>query len=277
MKKVISAIAASVLAVSAFPISSASAIETAPANELSVSTEVLETSITVGDTVIPAGATAITINANNLTDFNATRTKLEINGNVVVGNNDLPVVSKGNLLDNSHIVGFVNEDIAVFSSASADSASGSGELFTFYISSEENVSSDDFEILDYFFDDASVSIENVNQPMGSGAGFYIAGDMNDDDVISVSDAVCVDQALAKAPISPLYHPYVESMPAYYFSYIYVADAAFIYTDYRGITKINTFDVILYYDAVTAGSGTFDPLDIDPLCRLGMPVPVSSSI
>ncbi len=277
MKKVISAIAASVLAVSAFPISSASAIETAPANELSVSTEVLETSITVGDTVIPAGATAITINANNLTDFNATRTKLEINGNVVVGNNDLPVVSKGNLLDNSHIVGFVNEDIAVFSSASADSASGSGELFTFYINSEENVSSDDFEILDCFFDDVSVSLENVNQPMGSSAGFYIAGDMNDDDVISVSDAVCVDQALIKAKMSYLPYNFVNSLPTYYFPYIYVADAAFIYTDFRPITKVNTADVILYYDAVTAGGGTFDPLDIDPLCRLGMPVPVLPSI
>lgn len=62
MKKIISAISASVLAVSALPVVTASAVNHSEENILSVSAETVSEALTVDETVIPAGAVAVTVN-----------------------------------------------------------------------------------------------------------------------------------------------------------------------------------------------------------------------
>lgn len=259
MKKVISAIAASVLAVSAFPISSASAIETAPANELSVSTEVLETSITVGDTVIPAGATAVTVSIDNNMGFDSSETKLEIGSayDVIFDTNGNPIISKGDVLANSLIQGAVGEEFAMFASASGEITSVNGEMFTFYAYVDDNSDDDSIEVVSDEQDTFS-GIENGGvSPNASDDGYYIIGDVTDDDSINSADASAVLYAINKSGRTKLPNAFVRLMPTYYFPDIYVVDAAFIWgTHDNFITQKYTSNVILAYFAKLSVGQTY---------------------
>lgn len=286
MKKVISAIAASVLAVSAFPISSASAIETAPANELSVSTEVLETSITVGDTVIPAGATAVTVSIDNNAGFDSSETKIELGSayDVIFDTHENPVISKGNVLADSRIQGAVGEEFAMFASASGEITSVNGEMFTFYAYVDSNSNDDFIEIVSGEQDTFSYVEDSGLSPNASGDGYYIVGDVTDDDIINPSDSSAVLYAISKSGRTNLPNAFVSLMPTYYFSNIYVADAAFIWGSYDNfITQEYTADVILAYYAQRSVGQTYyyvsepgDTNHTDAHLLLGFPVPTGAT-
>ena len=262
MKKVISAIAASVLAVSAFPISSASAIETAPANELSVSTEVLETSITVGDTVIPAGATAVTVSIDNNAGFNSSTTKLNIgDANVVTDSNGSPVFSSGDVLDNFSIASASKDNLIVVSSASANYTFEDGEMFTFYVS--DNYSGATFvDVVDI-----AVPLEEIVSPLSITYSYHI-GDVNDDGIIDSSDASYILQAIytyadnfdPTHPDAPSdFDPDDPILPvsianediSTYFSHIHFAQVA----DTNKTTEIDSYDadnVLAFYSYLSVG-------------------------
>ena len=195
MKKVISAIAASVLAVSAFPISSASAIETAPANELSVSTEVLETSITVGDTVIPAGATAVTVSIDNNTGFNNNFTKLLIGNayDVIVSESYTPVISVGDSMENFCTAAFENNNTVAFSAASSELNYSNGEIFTIFL--ETNHTGSDESIAISNEEAGNILRKNVNSTRAF--RYATRGDVNDDGYINSADSSDVLEAISQ--------------------------------------------------------------------------------
>ena len=250
MKKVISAIAASVLAVSAFPISSVSAtnVSNTPANDvLSMSTEVLETSITVDDAVIPAGATAVTVNVSNNTGFDSSATKINIgNANVIVDENGNPIFSVGDVLEDTMVVSAKKDNFIVVTSASADETFDNGEMFTFYVSggsSRMSIVDIEEELLD------------INAESNRSVYSYFRGDVHHDAHIDASDASTVLHAIS------LYTPtqsqqsltvaIADANLSTYFPLIHYADAAD--TNQNGkITSVDADYILAFFSKISVG-------------------------
>ena len=191
MKKVISAIAASVLAVSAFPISSVSAtnVSNTPTNDvLSMSTEVLETSIIVNDAVIPAGATAVTVNVSNNTGFDSSATKINVgNANVIVDENGCPVFSTGDVLEDTMVASAKKDNFIVVTSASANETFDNGEMFTFYVSGGSSKMS---------IVDIEEELVDINAQPDRSIYTYFIGDVHHDGHIDAADASTVLHAIS---------------------------------------------------------------------------------
>ena len=250
MKKVISAIAASVLAVSAFPISSASAtnVSNTPANDvLSMSAEVLETSITVDDAVIPAGATAVTVNVSNNTGFDSSATKINVgNANVIVDENGNPIFSVGDVLEDTMVVSAKKDNFIVVTSASANETFDNGEMFTFYVSggnSRMSIVDIEEELLD------------INAQPDRSVYSYFIGDVHHDGHIDSSDASTVLHAISLYTPTQ-YHPCLTVEIANadlstYFPLIHYAEAA----DPNETGEITSSDaqcILNFYALISAG-------------------------
>lgn len=218
--------------------------------------------------------------------FDSSETKLEIGSayDVIFDTNGNPIISKGDVLANSLIQGAVGEEFAIFASASGEITSVNGEMFTFYAYVDGNSNDDFIEIVGD--EQGTLSgIENGGvSPNASGDGYYIIGDVNDDDVINPSDSSAVLYAINKSGRTNLPNSFVSLMPTYYFPDIYVADAAFIwgtYDDY--ITQEYTADVILAYYAKRSVGQTYyyvsepgDTNHTDAHLLLGFPVPTGTT-
>ena len=173
MKKFVSTLMASVLAVSAFPIVSASAVETP--NTLSVSTEILGESVTVDETVIPEGSVAVTVSVSNNDGFSSSTTKLDVNAaDVVTDENGRPVFVSGNLLDSSIVKSVEKDNVVAFVSASAEKTYDDGKMFTFFVS-------DNYSGVD-------IIREEGNSHIRPALYAYRIGDVDDDGYIDAADA-----------------------------------------------------------------------------------------
>lgn len=270
LKKVCSSIISSVLAVSAMPIVlGAAAAE--DDNILSVSTQILTNGTVVNDTVIPAGSVAISVNISDNSGFNSTTTKLHLGEayDIIVFEDNKPVVSNGSLLQDSIVNSATNENYIAVVSASGSSETSDGELFTFYAIIDETSLDDSIEFVE---DEITISDNIIN---GSSGNFYVKGDCNDDDVVNAVDASYVLSALQRCGQSAL--PYsIASLPnmyLWYFPDIYVIDAAYIWSDNRDITAENTADIITDYYSMHS-VGLLYPHEDGLL--IGYAFPVSSS-
>lgn len=173
MKKFVSTLMASVLAVSAFPIVSASAVETP--NTLSVSTEILGESVTVDETVIPEGSVAVTVSVSNNDGFSSSTTKLDVNAaDVVTDENGRPVFVSGNVLDSSIVKSVEKDNVVAFVSASAEKTYDDGKMFTFFVS-------DNYSGVD-------IIREEGNSHIRPALYAYRIGDVDDDGYIDAADA-----------------------------------------------------------------------------------------
>lgn len=190
MKKFISTLAASLMAVSALTAVSASALNVKADNTFAITTESLRTAITADDgTVIPAGATAVTVSISNNSGFVGKSVKLDIgSANIIMDESGLPVVDSGAVIGDSVIGSAENNGIVVLVSASAEENTSDGDMFTFYVSD----SSADVSIIEI---DPQAKIENMATPFATRYS-YIIGDVNGDKYVNAVDASSILSAIA---------------------------------------------------------------------------------
>lgn len=255
MKKLFSTLAASVMAVSALTAVSSSAVNATDDNSLVVSTETLAAAITADNgTVIPAGAVAITVNISDNAGFCSSMTKLNLgSADVIVDEEGAPVVDAGEALGESLICGSENNGIVAFATASADESTIDGEMFTFYAANVDSVSIVNSEIA------APVSSNNNISLLSAYSGIYIVGDVNNDTVITATDASAVLAALKKAGRTSIPFASVKALPTYYFPSIATARAAFIWDAYdtpdanmTPLTSTTSTEILDYYAAQQTG-------------------------
>ena len=139
MKKLISALSASILALSALPVVTASAVNVIDEDILSVSAETLSESLTIDETVIPVGAVAVTVSVSDNSGFISTTAKLDYGSfDVITNEKGIPAVVTGNATEGSLVTGSVNDGIGVFTTIGAKEYDGDGSLFTFYVNGDSN-------------------------------------------------------------------------------------------------------------------------------------------
>lgn len=198
MKKFISAISASILAVSALPVVTASAVSVEE-NIISVSTETVSETLTVDETVIPAGAIAVTVNIAGNSGFISTTTKLDLGAYDVISNEKgTPVAVTGNTTYDSLVTGSVNEEIAVFTTVGTKEDDTDGSIFTFYVNGNNSAISDitvsDFETVGYADISASVMSVRATNKYGD---YYVIGDVNNDGYVDSVDSTITQMAIGK--------------------------------------------------------------------------------
>ena len=198
MKKIMSTLIASAMAVSAITLVSASALNEAEKDVLSVSTETLTSSITVDDVSIPAGTVAVTVNISNNSGFSSSST------NIVVGDAYTPitdesgrlVVENGSVIGNSLVCGTTNDELIFVATASARDNIYDGEMFTFYVSNNELSNADTIEIVKSESEDISTTIRNTAVNRSAAGGYFKVGDVDNNGYVNASDASFILSAVA---------------------------------------------------------------------------------
>lgn len=177
MKKTISTLAASVMAVCSLASVSASATDNT--NQIDITTETIETSIVADNgVIIPSGATAVTVSISGNTGFSAKGVKLDIGECDVISDvNGTPVVDSGDVIGDSIVGAMENDGVMMIASASADESTEDGDIFTFYVSGE----SDDISVIDID------PVINTASPMAVRYR-YMIGDATGNGVIDLMDA-----------------------------------------------------------------------------------------
>lgn len=183
MKKFFSTLAASLMAVSALTAVSASAVN-AEKDVVSITTETLSAAITADNgTVIPSGATAVTVSISNNSGFVGKSVKLDIGSDdAIIDESGNLVVDSGDVLGDSLIGSAENNGIVMLAAASADELNSDGDMFTFYVSD----SSADVSIIAI---DPQIQIAPENQVMPFATRYsYLIGDVNLDGYVNSIDA-----------------------------------------------------------------------------------------
>lgn len=254
MKKFISAISASVLAVSALPVVTASAVNHAEENILSVSAETVSEALTVDETVIPAGAVAVTVNIADNSGFISTTTKLDLGAYGVISNEKgIPAVVTGNATEGSLVTGSVNEGVAVFATVGTKEDDTDGSLFTFYVNDDSfdasaiNVS--DFETVDYA--DISVSAMSVYS-LNNTAGYYKIGDVNNDGYIDSVDATVTRMAIEENGGNKLLVSTANADLRRFFVETTVCAQSADPDLSNSITTLDAEDMMIYYSCAATG-------------------------
>lgn len=190
MKKIISTLAASLMAVSTLTAVSAPALNVKTDNTFAITTESLKTAITADDgTVIPAGATSVTVSISGNTGFTSKSVKLDVgSADVIVDESGLPVVDSGAVIGDSVIGSAENNGTVVLVSASAEENTSDGDIFTFYVSD----SSADVSVIEI---DPQVKTENLATPFAIRYS-YLIGDVNGDKYVNAVDATSILSAIA---------------------------------------------------------------------------------
>ena len=253
MKKFISLIASTVLTVSSLTAVSSFAVNNH--NELSVSKTVLSSDVTADDgTVIPAGAVAINVNIDNNTGFSYATTVLELGSSydVITDENNSPIVSTGTLLEDSIYSTKENNNRVSFANASGDEKLGNGLLFTIY-AYEDTTSSDNGIVV---FDTEEVLASSVSLT-SSAEGYYICGDVDDDDFINASDSSAVLAALEKTGVRTLPYTVAAGVPKLYFPNASTVKAAYLWgvdnPKYRDVDTDTAAIILDYYASNSAGT------------------------
>lgn len=252
MKKLMSSAVAAIITASSLSALHSSAIILPEFNDLSYSTEVLTEATTVDSTIIPAGVTAVTVSIDNNNGFLSSATKIDIgSASVIVDEYDNPVFIRGDVLENSIVASAANESSVVFSSASANESTESGEMFTFYV--QGNCS--DLSVTDITDFNYSVSsIPRGESIMSTRYEFYI-GDVNDNGNINSSDASFVLAAVSSYTPTPdepkLTVTTANNNISYYLPYSSRAEAAD--TNKNGkITDVDAEFILQFYSYVSTG-------------------------
>lgn len=189
MKKFISTLAASLMAVSALTAVSASALNVKTDNTLTITTKSIKNEVTADNgTVIPAGATSVTVSISGNTGFSGKSVKLDIgSADIIVDESGTPIVDSGDVLGNSLISSAENNGIVMLAAASADELNSNGEMFTFYVTSD----SAEVSVIDV---DAEVAVTDAVMPMASLHSYKI-GDVTGDGYINAIDSTHILMAI----------------------------------------------------------------------------------
>ena len=178
-KKIIAALAAATMVASCAGIV-ASAAEAVNAVNVSYST-VAETFTAADGTVVPAGATAVTLSIENNTGFSASDITLSATADLL-GTDGLVTATNGSAYGDATVSAAQNGSKVVITSASLDESKNDGTLVTFYTTSDAEVTVEDaaFKSAKQMEDASAIAVYSSDD-------YYRIGDLNNDDNINSTD------------------------------------------------------------------------------------------
>ena len=179
VKKIIAALSATTM-VSACAGVVASADEAVNAVNVSYST-VAETFTAADGTVVPAGATAVTLSIENNTGFSASDITLSATADLL-DTDGLVTATNGSAYGNATVSAAQNGSKVVITSASLDNSKNDGTLVTFYTTSDAEVTVEDatFKSAKQMEDASAIAVCSSDD-------YYRIGDLNNDDNIDSTD------------------------------------------------------------------------------------------
>ena len=178
-KKIIATLAAATMVASCAGVV-ASAAEAVNAVNVSYST-VAETFTAADGTVVPAGATAVTLSIENNTGFSASDITLSATADLL-GTDGLVTATNGSAYGNATVSAAQNGSKVVITSASLDDSKNDGTLVTFYTTSDAEVTVEDatFKSAKQMEDASAIAVCSSDD-------YYRIGDLNNDDNIDSTD------------------------------------------------------------------------------------------
>ena len=178
-KKIIAALAAATMVTSCAGVV-ASAAEAVNAVNVSYST-VAETFTAADGTVVPAGATAVTLSIENNTGFSASDITLSATADLL-GTDGLVTATNGSAYGDATVSAAQNGSKVVITSASLDESKNDGTLVTFYTTSDAEVTVEDaaFKSAKQMEDASAIAVYSSDD-------YYRIGDLNNDDNINSTD------------------------------------------------------------------------------------------
>ena len=179
VKKIIAALSAATMVTSCAGVV-ASAAEAVNAVNVSYST-VAETFTAADGTVVPAGATAVTLSIENNTGFSASDITLSATADLL-GTDGLVTATNGSAYGNATVSAAQNGSKVVITSASLDDSKNDGTLVTFYTTSDAEVTVEDatFKSAKQMEDASAIAVCSSDD-------YYRIGDLNNDDNINSTD------------------------------------------------------------------------------------------
>ena len=178
-KKIIAALAAATMVASCAGVV-ASAAEAVNAVNVSYST-VAEAFTAADGTVVPAGATAVTLSIENNTGFSASDITLSATADLL-GTDGLVTATNGSAYGNATVSAAQNGSKVVITSASLDDSKNDGTLVTFYTTNDAEVTVEDatFKSAKQMEDASAIAVCSSDD-------YYRIGDLNNDDNIDSTD------------------------------------------------------------------------------------------
>lgn len=178
-KKIIAALAAATMVTSCAGVV-ASAAEAVNAVNVSYST-VAETFTAADGTVIPAGATAVTLSIENNTGFSASDITLNATADLLAVDG-MVAATNGSAYGDAIVSAAQNGSKVVITSASLDDSKDDGTLVTFYTTSDAEVTVEDatFKSAKQMEDASAIAVCSSDD-------YYRIGDLNNDDNIDSTD------------------------------------------------------------------------------------------
>ena len=179
VKKIIAALSAATM-VSACAGVVASAAEAVNAVNVSYST-VAETFTAADGTVVPAGATAVTLSIENNTGFSASDITLNATADLLAVDG-MVAATNGSAYGDAIVSAAQNGSKVVITSASLDDSKDDGTLVTFYTTSDAEVTVEDatFKSAKQMEDASAIAVCSSDD-------YYRIGDLNNDDNIDSTD------------------------------------------------------------------------------------------
>ena len=179
VKKIIAALSAATM-VSACAGVVASAAEAVNAVNVSYST-VAETFTAADGTVVPAGATAVTLSIENNTGFSASDITLNATADLLAVDG-MVAATNGSAYSDAIVSAAQNGSKVVITSASLDDSKDDGTLVTFYTTSDAEVTVEDatFKSAKQMEDASAIAVCSSDD-------YYRIGDLNNDDNIDSTD------------------------------------------------------------------------------------------
>ena len=179
LKKVTAALAAATMVTSCAGVVT-SADEVVNAVNVSYST-VAETFTAADGTVVPAGATAVTLSIENNTGFSASDITLSATADLL-GTDGLVTATNGSAYGDATVSAAQNGSKVVITNASLDDSKSDGTLVTFYTTSDAEVTVEDaaFKSAKQIEDESAIAVYSDDD-------YYRIGDLDNDDNIDSTD------------------------------------------------------------------------------------------
>lgn len=198
MKKIISTLAATMMAAASLASTAVSAINVPVLNGYSLSTSTVGNALVVDDVTVPAGSLAVTVNISNNTGFSSSSTKIVLGDSYtpITDENDRLVVQSGSVIGDSCICGVTNGELVFVSTASGEDSLCDGDMFTFYVSSNTSSGDKTIEIVNTESEDIATTMRNAASTMSVTGSYYCVGDVDNDGRIDASDASFIRRAVS---------------------------------------------------------------------------------
>ncbi len=174
LKKVTAALAAATMVTSCAGVVT-SADEVVNAVNVSYST-VAETFTAADGTVVPAGATAVTLSIENNTGFSASDITLNATADLL-GVDGIVAATNGSAYGDAIVSAAQNGSKVVVTSASLDNSKNDGTLVTLYTTSDAKVTVEDASF-------ESVKNNEISCYTSQQYDFYVIGDLNSDEQVN---------------------------------------------------------------------------------------------